>query len=59
MRKVTKEMVRGWIDNDKNKAIHVLKEIANSYNDKIPWSPSILNNDINLSWDNKNWKVKK
>ena len=59
MRKVTKEMVRDWIGNDKNKAIHVLKEIANSYNDKIPWSPSILNNDINLTWDNNNWKVDK
>tara|TARA_R110002020_G_scaffold156302_1_gene338313 strand:+ start:325 stop:504 length:180 start_codon:yes stop_codon:yes gene_type:complete len=59
MKKVTKEMVRSWIGNDKNKAIHILKEIANSYNDKTPWSPRILNNDINLTWDNKTWKVNK
>ena len=52
-------MVRSWIGNDKNKAIHILKEIANSYNDKTPWSPRILNNDINLTWDNKTWKVNK
>tara|TARA_R110000744_G_scaffold67314_3_gene137272 strand:- start:16512 stop:16751 length:240 start_codon:yes stop_codon:yes gene_type:complete len=52
MKKVTKEMVKNWVGNDKNKAIHILKEIANSYNDKTPWTPSILNKDINQTWDN-------
>ena len=48
MKKVTNEMVREWIgDGGYKAAITILRQIANSWNDKIPWTPSILNNDIN------------
>ena len=63
MKKVTYEMVIYWLGNSKDEAVKILAEIANSYNDKIPYSPSILNDDINSTWKtikNKKdkWSVK-
>ena len=47
MKKVTYAMVKYWLGSGENEAVKIIAEIANSYNDKTPWSPSILNNDIN------------
>tara|TARA_R110000822_G_scaffold8597_9_gene33833 strand:- start:1066 stop:1248 length:183 start_codon:yes stop_codon:yes gene_type:complete len=55
MKKVTDEMVRKWIgDGGYKEALSILKQIANSWNDKTPWTPSILNNDINSTSEYNN-----
>ena len=54
MQKITNEMVKYFIgDNKKNEAINIIREIANSYKDNIPWTPKILYNDINQTWKTK------
>ena len=54
MQKITNEMVKYFIgDNKKNEAINIIREIANSHKDNIPWTPKILHNDITQTWKTK------
>ena len=53
---VTNEMVKYWIGGKRRDAIKVIREIANSYNDKQPWTPNILNQDIRQTWKTKKEK---
>ena len=43
-------MVEYWVGDKYTDAIKIILEIANSYRDKKPWTPDILNNDIKQTW---------
>tara|TARA_R110000744_G_scaffold41284_4_gene93418 strand:+ start:4084 stop:4257 length:174 start_codon:yes stop_codon:yes gene_type:complete len=57
MKKITNEMVKYFIgDNKNNEAVNIIREIANSHKDNVPWSPKILYNDIRSTWNVKKEK---
>ena len=62
MKKITNEMVKYFIgDNKNNEAVNIIREIANSHKDNVPWSPKILYNDIRSTWNvkkEKYWKIR-
>ena len=55
--KITNKMVKYWLGESPEtrlkESIRVIREIANSNRDAQPWTPQILHNDINQTWNNR------